>query len=92
MSELGPNSASLPPIEFGTCLCTDGPLTWEVKLPLAEFGIRKDTLFGLEVQLNLDNDGGARDAKWGWFHPSREEQNVDNTFQNPSFMGTAVIR
>lgn len=89
---LGPNSASLPPIEFGTCLCTTGQHTWEVKLPLAQFGITKDTPFGLEIQLNLDNDGGTRDAKWGWFHPSRVSDDVDNTFMNPSFMGTAVIR
>ena len=89
---MGPNSASLPPIEFATCLCTSEQHTWEIKLPLAGFGIVKDRPFGLEIQFNLDHDGGRRDVKWGWFHPSRVDEDVDNTFQMPSFMGTAVIR
>ena len=86
----GPNSASLPPVEFATCVCND-QFTWEVKIPLAEFGIQIDTPFGFEVQLNNDDDGGERDSKWGWFHPSRTTEDVDNTFAIPSFMGTAVL-
>lgn len=87
----GPNSASLPAFEFATCVCRGGQNTWEVKLPLAEFGLVRDRPFGLDVQLNEDNDGNARDAKWAWFHPSRLSIDVDNTFRIPSFMGTAVI-
>lgn len=87
----GPNSASLPPIDFATCRCTTDQNTWEVRIPLEAFGIEKDTPFGFEIQLNDDNDGGARDAKWGWYHPSRTTVDVDNTFSIPSFMGTAVI-
>lgn len=87
----GPNSASLPTVEFATCLCPTDQNTWEVKIPLEAFGIEKDRPFGFEIQLNEDNDGGARDAKWGWFHPSRTTVDVDNTFSIPSFMGTAVV-
>ncbi|MFK7857710.1 MAG: sugar-binding protein [Granulosicoccus sp.] len=86
----GPNSASLPSVTFSTCLC-DGQHTWEVRLPLEAFDISVDRLFGIEVQLNLDNNGGTRDAKWGWSHPSRVNEDVDNTFVIPSFMGTAVL-
>ncbi len=89
--EAGPNSAPLPSFEFFTCLCTSDRHTWEVRIPLAEFGIAPGSPFGLEVQLNLDNDGGARDEKWGWIHPSRVNVDNDQTFRNPSFMGTAVL-
>jgi len=87
----GSNSATLPDFEFFTCLCSDGQHTWEIKLPLAELNISKDVPFGIDIQIDEDNDGGARDAKWGWFHPSRTTVDVDNTFTTPSFMGTAVI-
>ena len=87
----GPNSASLPEFDFATCVCLSGQNTWEVRLPLAEFGLARDRPFGIEVQLNEDNDGGPRDAKWGWFHPSRRTVDVDNTFRIPSFMGTGVL-
>lgn len=87
----GPNSASLPAFDFATCVCLGGQNTWEVRLPLAGFGIARDRPFGIEVQLNEDNDGDARDAKWGWYHPSRLTVDVDNTFRIPSFMGTGVI-
>jgi hypothetical protein len=90
--EAGPNSASLPSIQFATCVCGTGQHTWEVALPLGAFGITRDTPFGFEVQINEDNDGGARDAKWAWIHPSRSRVDTDNTFRSPAFMGTAVIR
>ncbi|MFK8083098.1 MAG: sugar-binding protein [Granulosicoccus sp.] len=86
----GANSASLPPINFATCLC-DTQQTWEIRLPLESLGIMVDTPFGIEVQLNEDNDGGDRDAKWGWSHPARISVDIDNTFRIPSFMGTAVL-
>lgn len=89
--QAGPNSAPLPAIEFASCLCTSDRHTWEIRIPLEDFGIQAGFPFGLEVQLNLDNDGGARDEKWGWIHPSRVNIDTDNTFMNPSFMGTAVL-
>lgn len=87
----GPNSASLPDFDFATCVCRGGQNTWEVRIPMAEFGIARDRPFGIDVHLDEDNDGGARDAKWGWYHPSRLTVDVDNTFRIPSFMGTAVL-
>ncbi len=88
---VGANSTDLPAFEFATCDCTSGQKTWEVKIPMAEYGIVKNRPFGIDMQLDDDNDGGARDAKWGWFHPSRDDQDVDFTWQDPSFMATAIV-
>jgi len=82
-------------VEFGTCVCTSGPHTWEIKLPFSDFGITKNVPFGIEIQLDIDHDGGARDAKWGWHHKSRatDGEDVDETWTTPSadYMGTAII-
>jgi len=86
----GDRSAPLPTFVFESCFCRSDQHTWEIRIPMAEFGIRVGSSFGLDIQIDLDHDGGARDAKWGWFHPSRVTKDVDNTWRNPSFMGTAV--
>lgn len=86
----GQFSASSPAFEFATCECDD-EVTWEFKLPFSEFNITKDTPFGFEIQVDVDNDGGARDARWGWFHPARTTEDIDNTWTTPSFMGTAIV-
>lgn len=68
------NSAPLDTgdIQFATCgVCgSSGQHFWEVSLPLNILGIQKGTVFGIEVQINIDHDGGDRDVKWGWAHPS----------------------
>ena len=87
----GFNSAAIPEFEFATCRCTSEQHTWEVQLRLSDFGIVKNQSFGIEIQLEVDHDGGNRDAKWGWFHNSRVDEDVDNTWRNPSFMGTATV-
>lgn len=87
----GFNSASIPEFDFATCLCISGQYTWEISLRLEDFGIEIGRSFGIDVQLEVDHDGGSRDAKWGWFHPSRTTQDIDNTWFNPSFMGTAIV-
>jgi len=48
--------------------------------------------FGFEIQLNDDDDGGSRDAKWAWMHPAGLDSTNDFTWQNPSFMGSAVLQ
>ncbi|MFK8080976.1 MAG: fasciclin domain-containing protein [Granulosicoccus sp.] len=87
----GPNSTSAPSFEFATCFDCNGEITWELKLPLSEFNISKGEPFGFEIQVDVDSDGGERDARWGWFHPARTTVDVDNTWTMPSFMGTAII-
>ncbi|NND90423.1 MAG: hypothetical protein HKN42_06130 [Granulosicoccus sp.] len=89
--EIGVNSAPVPQLQFANCKCTSGRHTWEFKLPFADFNIQQDVPFGFEVQIDQDEDGGARDARWGWFHPARTTTDVDNTWTTPSFMGRVVV-
>ena len=86
----GFNSVSLDQssIEFVACPCPGSRAVWEVRMGLAENLMEVDSVIGFEVQIADDNDGGDRDAKWGWFHPSRSDTDVDNTWQNPTFMST----
>ncbi|MFK7892392.1 MAG: sugar-binding protein [Granulosicoccus sp.] len=69
----------------------EGQYAWEIKVPLSSFGIERGVPFGFDVQIDLDHDGDARDARWAWFHPSRTTVDVSNTITDPSFMGTAVL-
>ena len=64
---------------------------YELRLPLSTFDVEVGTTIGFEIQVNDDRDGGDRDVKWGWFHPSRGNSDVDYTFENPSFMGTVRL-
>ncbi|MEE9335275.1 MAG: sugar-binding protein [Granulosicoccaceae bacterium] len=93
----GDNALPFPAgVEYAACRCNDssiGEYTLEMKIPLAEVGITVGQPFGIEIQYNDDKDGGDRDAKWGWFHPSKTPTGptVDFTWQNPQFMGTAEL-
>ncbi|MBX2835614.1 MAG: CBM9 family sugar-binding protein [Gammaproteobacteria bacterium] len=64
---------------------------YELSIDLESAGIVPGLPFGLELQINDDDDGGARNSKWGWFHPSRQGVDTDQTVQNPSIMGTVVL-
>lgn len=101
--EPGVNSAELPDdsaIEFAVGLGT-GPASlrgsanrqdvYEIRIDLAAYGIEIDSPFGFELQLDDDDDGVDRDAKWGWYHQAREDENIDQTWQNPALMGTAIL-
>jgi len=83
-------------LEYAACRCdasSIGEYTLEVKIPLEEIGVVLGRPFGIEIQYNDDNDGMARDAKWGWFHPSKTPAgpDTDMTWQNPSIMGAAEL-
>lgn len=62
----------------------------EMALPLSGLGIAPadatDTLFGLEIQVTNDTDGGNRDIKLGWCAAS------DLAWKDPSSFGTGEIR
>jgi len=98
----GTGSAALPQtIEFSVGLGT-GPLSirngarrqdvYEVRILIADLGIIIGRPFGIEVQLDDDDDGDSRDGKWGWFHRSRTTADTDETRENPSRMGTAILQ
>jgi len=90
---VGTNSAEFPVsgIDFATCLCPTDRNVWEIRINLAEAQIPVNQPIGFEIQMNDDNNGGLRDAKYGWFHPARQpgdtEAMSDRTWSNPSFMG-----
>ena len=96
--EAGVNSQALPQeLDFAVGL-RRGPRSpragvdrqdiYEVKINMAELGITPGQPFGFEVQINDDDDGDVRETKWAWHHPPNEG---DNTWFNPSFMGTAIL-
>ena len=62
---------------------------YELSFNMEDAGIELGEPVGFELQVNDDDDGDSRDAKWGWFHPARRNNvNTDTTFENPSVMGT----
>lgn len=96
------NSASLPSdLIFKTGL-RQGPLPlgadrvrkdiYEFRIKLSELNIELEAPFGMELQVNDDDDGGTRDAKWAWHHPQGDDSSNDLTWQNPSLMGTAILK
>ena len=91
--ERGSNSAPLPEdMTFANCSCTQEQQIYEIKINLQQVGINLDQPFGIELQLDNDIDGGNRDARYGWKHPSRSGTGAaDNTWFNPSYMGTARL-
>jgi len=64
---------------------------YEFRIKISELNIEVEAPFGIEIQLNDDDDGGTRDAKWGWNHPEGNDLTNDLTWQNPSVMGTAIL-
>jgi len=60
---------------------------YEIEINLESIGLNIEERFGLDVQINDDNDGGDRDAKWAWFAPAFQ----DESWKNPSLFGTAAL-
>ncbi len=83
-------------VEFGTCLCGgEERSTWEVRINLAAAKIPIGRTFGFELQINRDDDGGARDSKWAWAKPPRApnqpNERSDITWRFPVHMGKARL-
>jgi len=64
---------------------------YELRIALDSVDVRPGRPFGFELQVNDDDDGGARDGKWGWAHPPRDGRDVDGTVTDPSLMGTLLL-
>jgi len=56
-------------------------------IPLAEVGITADSPFGINIEVNDDDNGGSRDYKYAWIGT----ENVDASFFNPSMFGTSQV-
>lgn len=65
---------------------------YEFRIPLSQLDTSPGSRFGIDIHLDDDDNGGIRDVKWAWFHPSGSDQlNNDNTYQNPSYMAAAAL-
>ncbi len=60
---------------------------YEIEINMASIGLNLEERFGMDVQINDDDDGGDRDSKWAWFAPA----NQDESWNNPSLFGTAIL-
>jgi len=83
-------------VEFGTCFCTNaGRVTWEVRIDMKAANIRVGKTFGLEIQINRDDDGGERDSKWAWAKPARlpnqTNNDADSTWRYATGMGKVKL-
>ena len=89
--EPGPNSAPGLDIIFDTdeeIRASSGAwVVYEIKINLASAGITVGKPFGLEVQLNEDDNGGPADATFGWNEPFASKV-ADS---DPSVFGTVVL-
>jgi len=59
----------------------------EVAINLESAGIKIGKPFGFDIHINEDDNGGDRDAKWGWF----EKSGFDRSWQQPSALGTVLL-
>jgi len=83
----GSNSAPAPAgAQAGIASSANG-YVMEMKLPLAQIGVNPvaGAHFGLEVQVNDDDDGGDRDTKMAW------NSTNDDTWQYPNLFGAGVL-
>ncbi len=91
----GPASATLPDdLLFVTGFVDQSQQVYELRLRLNDFGIVAGQPFGFDIQIDSDNNGAGRDARYGWKHPSlgTEGVGVNQTESSPRAMGTAVLQ
>lgn len=53
-------------LRVATCTCDDERDFYELSVSLDWLELEPGDVFGIEVQLDDDDDGGAVDARWGW--------------------------
>ena len=83
---ISPSSASDLGIFYRTG-ANGATLSYEIAINLESAGIIPGQPFGFDVQVNEDDNGGDRDAKWGWF----EQSGFDRSFLRPNVFGTLVL-
>jgi len=62
-------------------------LFYEIAINLESAGIVPGKPFGFDVHINEDDNGGDRDAKWGWF----EQSGFDRSYLRPDVFGTLIL-
>lgn len=85
--QVGPNSAPLPGGLSFQQVDTSNGYRLEVAIPLSAVGLTSTpgTTFGLDVHVNDDDDGGARDHKLAW------HTTVDESWFTPSLFGHVTL-
>lgn len=82
-------------VEYAVCLCEGFRTTWEIRINMAAANIPLGKTFGFDLQINQDDDGGARDTKWSWAADSLlevgEDVNPDRTWRSPRYMGAMKL-
>jgi len=64
-----------------------GHTLYEIAINLESAGIQIGKPFGFDIHINEDDNGGDRDAKYGWF----EKTGNDRSWMHPKYFGTAVL-
>jgi len=85
-SSIDPVISSFSPPGLGIFHRSRG-LVMEIAINLESAGIEIGKPFGFDVHINEDDNGGDRDAKWGWF----EKSGFDRSWQQPSVLGTVLL-
>ena len=87
--QYGTNSADSLLLNSGTTVNRERfAASWyEVQINLESAGIVVGHPFGFEIQLNEDDNGGVRDAKFGWFEPTGSV----TADSNPGIFGTVLL-
>ena len=75
----------MPENLLGEVTLFDGGYELVATIPLAQVGINSNTPFGLNIEINDDDDGGNRDYKYSWIGTP----NLDISFRDPSTFGTS---
>jgi hypothetical protein len=83
----GVNSRPVPTNLRHQMVDTNSGCRLEIAIPLNAIGVSAQTgyTFGLELQVNDDDDGGPRDHKIAW------QATVDDAWENPSRFGTVRL-
>ena len=85
-SSMDPVVSGFSPPGLGIFHRVAGP-TMEISINLESAGIEIGKPFGFDVHINEDDNGGDRDAKWGWF----EKSGLDRSWLQPSVLGTVLL-
>ena len=100
--ELGVNSAPITGLDFSFANRTESsgeqgargnPMdVYEFRIALSALDTAAGERLGIDLHLDDDDNGGDRDSKWAWFHPSGFSQLTnDFTYQNPTYMAAAAL-
>ena len=85
-SNIDPVISALSPPGLGIFHRASG-IVMEIAINLESAGIEIGRPFGFDVHINEDDNGGDRDAKWGWF----EKSGFDRSWRQPSVLGTCLL-